>query len=215
MVTALYLIRHGETVGSETRRYKGTLDVPLSDEGVRQAERLADYLGERANGAAAIYTSPLGRAWKTAGPIARALGLEPEVVDALRERHFGAWEGMSFEEIEAAYPEAFRDWARDPLRHRPVGGESTLEVRDRVVEALEGILKRHEGEAVVVVAHGGVNRAALCHYTGLPLENIFRLEQDFACVNVLEFHGGFPVLKLMNHTPAMEGGSDPAGRVFG
>jgi alpha-ribazole phosphatase/probable phosphoglycerate mutase len=213
MVTVLYLIRHGETVGSEARRYKGTLDVPLSEEGARQAARLADYLGERAKGAAALYTSPLSRSARTAEPIARALGLEPQAVPALRERHFGLWEGMSFDEIGAAYPDAFRDWANDPLRHRPVGGESTLEVRDRAVGAIEEILKRHEGGTVVVVAHGGVNRVALCHFTGLPLENIFRLEQDFACVNVVEFHGGFPVLKLLNHTPA--GGPGPSRRVFG
>jgi alpha-ribazole phosphatase/probable phosphoglycerate mutase len=215
MVTTLYLIRHGETEGSEKRRYKGSLDVPLSQEGARQAERLAGFMKDNAEGVAAVYSSGLERALKTAEPIARALGLEPRIAEGLRERHFGAWEGMSFDEIEAEYPEAFSQWAGDPLRHSPVGGESTLEVRDRTVRALDVILERHRRETIVVVAHGGVNRVAICHFTGTPFENIFRLEQDFACVNVIEFHGGFPVLKLLNHAPALEGGADPAKRLFG
>jgi alpha-ribazole phosphatase/probable phosphoglycerate mutase len=215
MVTTLYIVRHGQTEGSDKRRYKGTIDVPLSKGGIEQAEKLSRFFGRNAEGVKAVYSSALKRALGTAEPIAGALGLEPQVVEGLRERHFGEWEGMTFEEIEAKYPDAFSLWAGDPLSYSPVGGESTLEVRDRVVDAVEGLIKRHEGDTFVIVAHGGVNRIALCHYTGLPLENIFRLEQDFACVNVLEFHGGFPVLKLLNHTPALEGLADPKERLFG
>jgi broad specificity phosphatase PhoE len=130
--------------------------------------------------------------------VGRAFGLSPVAVPELRERDFGAWEGLSFDEIEERWPGEFRAWARDPLRFSPLGGESTLEVRDRVVPAVEDLLGRHPDAAVCLVAHGGVNRIVLCHYLGVPLEHIFRIEQDFACVNLIEFHHGYPVVRLLN-----------------
>jgi alpha-ribazole phosphatase len=119
-------------------------------------------------------------------------------VPGLRERHFGRWEGMSLEEIFDSYPGEFGNWARDPLGFSPVGGESTLEVRDRAVSALEDILSRHNGGAIAVVAHGGVNRVVLCHVLGIPLENIFLIEQDHACVNIIEFGDGRRLVRLLN-----------------
>jgi broad specificity phosphatase PhoE len=214
MVTTLYLIRHGETEGSGEKRYKGSIDVPLSEAGITQASGLAEYMKGSVGGVSAVYCSGLQRAVNTALPIARAFGLEPVPVEGLRERHFGAWEGMSFDEIEAAYPDAFLEWARDPLRFSPIGGESTLGLRDRAVEALEGILGGHRGKTLVVVAHGGINRALICHFMGVPLQNIFRVEQGFACVNIIELGGenpGFPVLRLLNGGPF----HDDTQRVFG
>ncbi len=200
MVGNLYLVRHGETEGSEARRYKGSLDVPLSENGVEQMKRTAGFIRSVLDGRplSAVFCSDLIRAKKSAELIALPHGLAPTVLDALRERNFGEWEGLSFDEIRRKFPGAFEAWAGDPLTYSPVGGESTLEVRDRVVGALEEILARHDGGDIAVVAHGGVNRVALCHLMGVPLENIFRVEQDFACVNIIEFHNGFPVVRLLN-----------------
>lgn len=191
-------MRHGATEGSEVKRYKGTIDVPLSEKGWKQIERASGLISSTGASLRAVYCSGLIRARKSAECIALDHGLRPETVAALRERNFGLWEGMSFDEIREKFPGAFEEWARDPLRHSPVGGESTLEVRDRVMSALDEIISRHDGEDVAVVAHGGVNRVALCHYLGVPLENIFRIEQDYACVNIIEFHDGYPVVKLLN-----------------
>ena len=202
MATTLYLIRHGETEGSEDRRYKGTIDVPLSENGIGQIMKTAEFIERTLNSAgasmSAVYCSNLVRASKSAGIIAAHLGLVPVVDPDLRERDFGLWEGMSFDEIDEQYPEDFRAWAKDPLRFCPMGGESTNEVKERVIGALKNILDRHEGETIAVVGHGGVNRVALCQFMGMPLENIFRLEQEFACVNIVEFHDSYPVVKLLN-----------------
>jgi len=199
MVGTLFLIRHGATEGSGVKRYKGSLDVPLSEEGIAQVERTAKFLASQLNGPLeAVYSSTLIRAVRSAEAIARRHGLEPVAVEGLRERSFGLWEGMSFEEIRAQYPAEFDAWARDPLRFSPVGGESTLEVRDRVMKALGDVLDRHDGGGIAVVGHGGVNRVILCHYLGVPLENIFRIEQDFACLNVIHFYDGYPVVRLVN-----------------
>lgn len=234
MVKTLYLIRHGETEGADSRRYKGSIDVPMSEKGAAQIRKAAEFIGSRVKGQVdldnsskltAVYCSPLSRALKSAEIIAEDCGLKPVVVDDLRERHFGIWEGMSFDEIRGAYPDEFKAWADNPLKYSPVGGESTLKVRDRVVAALNRILddnstvrvqgfrdsseetdKSLESPAprtpdsvhIAIVAHGGVNRIILCHVTGIPLENIFRVEQDFGCINIIEFWDEYPVVKLIN-----------------
>lgn len=208
------MIRHGETEGAEIRRYKGTLDVPLSEKGMKQVERVSEHilklmstiqkeedaLPVSKRNLAAVYSSNLSRALKSAGIIARPHSLRPIAVPSLRERNFGLWEGMSFEEIKEKYHEEFKAWAGNPLEFSPMNGESTLEVRDRVMDAFEKIIQAHPGERVAIVAHGGVNRIILCHILGIPLENIFRVEQDFAALNIIEFWDRYPVVKLMNGT---------------
>lgn len=228
MATTLYLVRHGETEGSDVKRYKGSIDVPLSERGIEQMKQVARYLKRSHNDLKAVYCSPLTRASRSAEIISEPYGLEPIVMTDLRERNFGIWEGLSFDEIRERYPMEFEAWAGNPLKYSPIGGESTLEVRDRVIKALDEILNRAEEQKsrraevnhggnnslenycstglldccfnlnIVIVAHGGVNRIILCHLLGIPLENIFRIEQDFGAVNIIEFHEKYPVIKLLN-----------------
>lgn len=240
MVTTLYLIRHGETEGSETKRYKGSIDVPLSEKGTGQIKgssafireylrdassskhmsylkdihRSSDTTAEARSGESsesnpeiesfqasrlqAVYTSNLSRAVRSAEIIAGPYGLKPVETPDLRERSFGIWEGMTFSEIKEKYPEEFEAWANNPLRYSPIKGESTLGVKDRIIPSLTKILDNHKGENIAVVAHGGVNRIILCHFLGIPLENIFRIEQDYAAVNIIELWEKYPVVKLIN-----------------
>jgi len=223
MVTKLYLISHGETAGAETKRYKGHLDVPLSENGIRQMERVAEYIYENTGhrtdnppipplykggqgGVTAIYTSDLSRAVKSAEIIAGPHGLTPVIIPELKERNFGIWEGMSFDEIREKYPDEFNAWASNPLEHSPIGGESTIEVRDRAVKALGKILNnppippltKEGGRSIVIASHGGIIRILLCHFLGVPLENVFRIEQGFAALNIIELHDDYPVVKLIN-----------------
>ncbi len=240
MVTTLYLVRHGETEGSETKRYKGSIDVPLSEKGIDQVKGSSAFIMEyikkasfskhmsylkdihrsaddgaearrsespeanseikdfRTSELQAVYTSNLSRALRSAEIIAEAYGLQPVETPDLRERSFGIWEGMTFTEIKEKYPEEFEAWANNPLRYSPMEGESTMEVKDRIIPSLNGILDNHKGESIAVVAHGGVNRIILCHFLGIPLENIFRIEQDYAAVNIIEVWDRYPVVKLLN-----------------
>ncbi len=205
MVTTFYLIRHGETEGGEVKRYKGTIDVPLSEKGVKQIERVTEYLFRIASHESggtnlkAIYSSNLSRAIKSAEIIAKPHFLEPVIIPELRERNFGLWEGMSFDEIKEKYPKEFDAWVRNPFKFSPVGGESTLEVRERVIKVIDEIIGNHNGKHIAIIAHGGVNRIILCHFLGIPLENIFRIEQDYGCMNIIEFWEGYPVIKLLNY----------------
>jgi len=204
MVTKIYLIRHGETEGAETKRYKGHIDVPLSEEGIKQMERLAGFISAKAqkcksakatSALTSVYCSDLSRAVKSAELIAGPHGLRPVIMPELRERNFGIWEGMTFDEIREKHPDEFNAWASNPLQHSPMGGESTIEVRDRAVRAFNKIIEKHEGQNIAIVAHGGINRIMLCELLGIPLENIFRVEQDYGCLNVVELWDNYPVVK--------------------
>lgn len=227
MSTRLYLIRHGETEDAHPKRYKGTIDVPLSRKGIEQIKRVSQYLfhqGSELNTIeslnnveqqelSAVYCSDLDRAVKSAEVIAQPFGIQPVIVKDLRERNFGKWEGMSFDEIKIKYPEEFQAWAENPLENSPIRGETTRQVRDRAVRAIEGILSNHRNDKkrilnsspplnrvnIAVVSHGGIIRILICYFLGIPLENIFRIEQDFGGLNVIEFSGLSPTVKQLNY----------------
>jgi broad specificity phosphatase PhoE len=161
---------------------------------------------ERPATAPHIYCSDLDRASASADIIARSFGVIPIQSAELRERHFGIWEGMTINDIKGSYPVEFERWASDPLKYHPPGGETTLQVKKRVVNALKKILpsrhgRSHYDDTVIIVAHGGVNRVILCHILGIPLKNLFRIEQDNGAVNIIEFWQRYPVLKALNLLP--------------
>ena len=215
MVTTLYLIRHGETEGGEVRRYKGTIDVPLSEKGVSQMEQISKYIvekGGREGLMSAVYCSDLTRAIRSAEIVAEPHSLKPVIISSLRERNFGLWEGMSFDEIMEKYPLEFDAWAGNPLKFSPMEGESTLAMRDRVIQAMSEIMENHNKENIAIVAHGGVNRIILCHILGIPLENIFRIEQDYGALNIIEFWDKYPVVKLLNGSSNVESIANTGGR---
>ncbi len=242
MVTTLYLIRHGETIGSDTKRYKGSMNVPMSEQGIAQIKKVSAFIasklrfsemamqksylnyihtefpqssGHGETKLSAVYCSDLDRAEKSAEIIAEPYGLKPLVMPDLRERNFGIWEGMAFNEIKDQYPAEFDGWVSNPVKYCPVNGESTNEVGARAIRALDCILSKHAAESpdrnpsdnqgpadsIAIVAHGGVNRIILCHLMGVPLENVFRIEQDHAAVNIIEFWERYPVIKLLNGGP--------------
>ena len=215
MMTKVYLIRHGETEGAESRRYKGHIDVLLSEKGMEQMKRVADFIvgaglcacpiqgqpqrvAPTDNILSAVYCSDLSRAIKSAEIIAGPFALKPEIVEGLKERNFGVWEGMTFDEIREKWPDAFNSWAVNPLKFSPMGGESTIEVRDRVRKAFYEIIERNKGRDIAIVSHGGVIRVLLCEMLGMPLENIFRIDQDYAALNVIELWD-YPVVRHINY----------------
>ena len=147
-------IRHGETAWNVDTRIQGQLDVGLNDIGRWQAERLAQALSGEA--VSAIYASDLGRAHHTALAISRVTGVAVIAEPGLRERHFGEFQGKTYAEIETALPEQARLWrTRDPA-FAPPGGESLLQLRNRVVGTAEKLAARHPGELIALVGHGGV-----------------------------------------------------------
>lgn len=152
--TQIVLVRHGETEWNRERRMQGQTDTPLSDLGRAQAEAVGRRLAQRAF--AALYSSDLTRAWETAAAIARACGREIRADPDLRERTFGVFEGLTYDEMSRRYPdEHARFSAREPDYAVP-GGESPRSFYERSLACLERIAAAHAGESVVVVTHGMV-----------------------------------------------------------
>lgn len=164
------LVRHGETDWNRDGRIQGQTDVPLNDRGREQARQLAEELeGSEFD---AVYASDLVRARETAEIVAAWTGL-PVVVDAdLRELNFGAWEGMTADEIRSRWPEAFDRWTTVGLE-RYDGGESHDELASRVLAAARRLAATHQGGQILLVAHGGPLRAILMEAHGLD----FRTER--------------------------------------
>lgn len=167
--TRILAIRHGETTWNQDRRLQGQLDIPLNERGHWQAARAAAVL--RAEPIAAVYSSDLARAHQTAGAIAAALGLEVRSHTGLRERHFGDFQGKTWTELEVDEPEAARAWrTRVPDFAPRGGGETLLQLRERIAAAFDEIAARHRGKQIVVVAHGGVLDMVYRLATGLELQ---------------------------------------------
>jgi alpha-ribazole phosphatase len=192
--TRLVLVRHGEPDESMHGRCYGRLDVPLSAAGLRRAAGVGEAL--RAHELDAVYSSPLQRAFDTARAVASAHGLEPVPREALRELDFGELEGMSHGEIASDYPELYRFWMDDPSAVRFPGGEALSDLRARVLPEVAGIRERHEGQAVAVVAHGGVVRVMLAEALELPGSAFFRLDQPYGAVSVIDWIEGVPVVRV-------------------
>lgn len=154
--TRILAIRHGETAWNVDTRLQGHLDIPLNDVGRRQAQHLARSLVE-CDAIDAVYASDLSRAHHTAQAIAQALGKTVITHTGLRERHFGAFQGRTFAEIETELPDHAWHWRkRTPDWTPPDGGESLLVLRERIVNTVNELAARHAGEQIVLVAHGGV-----------------------------------------------------------
>jgi probable phosphoglycerate mutase len=154
--TRILAIRHGETAWNVDTRLQGHLDIPLNDVGLRQAEHLARSLVQR-DPVDAIYASDLSRAHTTATAIAQAMGKTVHTHLGLRERHFGAFQGRTFAEIDNELPDHAWHWRkRTPDWTPPDGGESLLVLRDRILTTVNELAVRHPGQQIVLVAHGGV-----------------------------------------------------------
>jgi alpha-ribazole phosphatase len=177
----IYLMRHGDTRRDTVRRYTGWDDIPLIDHGRRQAawwrERLADIPFSR------IISSDLCRAVETAYIISEGRGLPVEQCVFLREINLGVWDGLAMDYVRQVFPDEFARRGVDCVAYRPEGGESFADLQQRVVKAFNGIVESEPNGTLLIVAHAGVNRALLCHLLGVPLENLFRIGQEYACLN--------------------------------
>ena len=181
--TLIYLLRHGEVVRAETHRFIGHLDLPLSERGERQSRVQAARLAGA--GLAAVFTSDLERARRTAQIIAAPHGLTPTAIPALREMAMGRWDGRTAEEIRRDEPAAFADWMARVGEFPFPEGESVPDLRARAWPAFEAISGAHVGKSVAIVAHGGTNRALLCTALGLELRRILAFGQDYGALSVL------------------------------
>lgn len=192
----IILVRHGEPVESAKGRCYGKLDVCLSENGQQQIRQTSTFL-ERFE-LAAIYSSPRTRAAESAKIIAQQQKIFVEICADFAEIDFGDFEGLEYEEVERRFPDVYQRWMDAPTTVVFPGGESFALMQNRVLQAFDKLRLRHMGEAFAVVSHGGANRIVLANVLSIADKNIFRLAQDYACANVIDFYDDFPVVQIMN-----------------
>ncbi len=184
----IYLVRHGLTNTNKEKRYVGWGDAQLSSQGYLQAERLG--LRFASEPVAGLYCSDLSRTLETAAPMARIHGLEPVKSRLLREINFGEWEGLTYQEMSPEQRDALWQWYDAPFLFAPPGGETLAQVLDRAWSFLLPLVEaERDGEAHVVVSHGGVIRSLVHRIKKLGLEQFWELSVENASVSLLQRSG--------------------------
>ncbi|HEY6747176.1 MAG TPA: histidine phosphatase family protein [Mycobacteriales bacterium] len=194
--TRVVLVRHAETVEETAGVVYGALDVDLSVAGAAHARRLGRMIG--ALEPVAVYSSPRRRAVDTAAAVAAAAGTRPRIRDGLRELDFGAFEGRRYDDLRVEFPAVYQQWMTEPTEVRFPGGECFADLRNRTVAVLRSVRSTHDDATTVLVTHGGVVRALLGHTLGLRDRDVFRLDQEYGAVNVVDFFGDTPLVRLVN-----------------
>src|SRR5262245_43410714 len=206
MKTVMYLLRHGATTANLERPAKlqgRRADPPLAPLGLRQAVLTRGCLAIRPLDA--CYTSPLRRARQTATILCEPHGIEPTSLGALTECDVGRWEGLSWETIRQNDPDAYLRFMDNPAGVPYPGGESFGDVLRRVAPALEELLREHEGEAILVVAHHVTNRTYLANLLGVPPEHARRVKLDNCGISVVVHQGGETTVQTLNATFHLQG----------
>ena len=178
--TTIDLLRHGEPVGG--RRYRGQVDDPLSERGWQQMWHAvsADSPWQT------IISSPLLRCREFAEALSQRLALPLSIDDRLKEVGFGEWEGQTGDMLRQQDDQILNRFYHDPVTHRPKGAEPLESFSQRVDEALQTAVARHQGGHILVVAHAGVIRSAISLTLGLPIGNMYRLSIGNASLSRIE-----------------------------
>ncbi len=189
----LIIIRHGESEWNRVGRYQGQADAPLSALGIQQADALANRL--RTETFAAIYTSPLQRAARTAAAVARfhpAVPLREE--QALLEIHHGEWQGLLTEEVTARFGDGLREWRQHPTRAQMPGGESFSNILKRVLDCKDRLLAAHTDATVLVSTHDVVVKILVADALGMNMDRINRIWVTNASISAVEYGADLPYL---------------------
>lgn len=200
--TIIYLIRHGQTAYNNQSLFQGKIDVPLDDIGLMQAEKLSEHLsGVKLD---AIYSSDLGRAISTAEAVARGRGLIPQILPAVREIDFGAWESKDFSYINAHFPTEVNMWLNDADILQIPQGESFESASERAYKAVMELKEKHKGQTIAVFTHGGTIRLILCRLLNCSFRNTWHIKQNNCAVNILQFGEKDFHIALMNYNSFLD-----------
>jgi broad specificity phosphatase PhoE len=197
--TILYLLRHGATEANLARpaRLQGRRHDPaLARLGVRQAEATRDFLAMHPIDR--CFCSPLARAVQTATIVAAPHGLTPITLEALTECDVGRWEGLDWQSIRYLDAEAFQRFRADPSEHGYHGGETFGDVHRRTAPVLDGLLRDHPGQALLVVSHHVVNRTYLASLLGLTARQARQVSLENCGISVVVREGDDTTVTTLN-----------------
>lgn len=178
----IYLLRHGKIAYGNEKRYVGTTDYLLDNDGIEQAYCLKSYFNNIVIDN--VYTSPLKRCLQTTEIILKEKQQDFIVLEGLKEINMGTWENKSVRYIKEYFPRAYEERGKELEFFIPPEGESFHQLAARVMLVFNNIVEQ-EGETIMIVAHAGVNRVLLSQISGRPMQDIFSIQQPYGCVNEL------------------------------
>jgi probable phosphoglycerate mutase len=196
-MTQIMLIRHGETEWNAQEIFRGRRDIGLNEKGIKQAKVLGDYLKDLK--IEAVYASPLQRALDTAGLVAVHHGLDVIVAPGLTDFNYGAWEGLTHQEVRRRYGGLYKRWLKEPHLVKIPDGESLSAVRERARNVVRMALSQHTG-TVVLVSHRVVNKVLICSLLGMDDAHFWNIRQDLGGITVFADEGGRFILVKHNDT---------------
>lgn len=206
LATKVLLVRHGHVPGISPERFRGRADIELTDRGVAEAHKTADWIA-RFWQPTALYSSPLKRCIDTSTAIAEKCGLSVEILPALNDLNYGEWQWQTHEAIAALSPALYHRWCTTPHLMRFPNGESLQELVARAADALRFVIEKHPGKTVVMVTHESVNRASLLQILEQPLSAYWRLAQDPCAINEIAVASDRVAVIRVNETAHLR---DPA-----
>lgn len=173
-MTQIVLIRPGSTDYDEQGRIQGTLDIPLSEEGAHQVERLSDQL--RSLAMVTIYSSCATSATQTAAALAKSLGVKHKKIENLQNLDHGLWQGMLLEDVKHKQPKVYRQWQEQPENMCPPEGEPVCHAQQRVAVALAKLCKKVKNSTVGLVVPEPLATLVHCHLAGSELGDLWKCE---------------------------------------
>lgn len=206
-MTKIIFVRHGQTEWNVLGRYQGQTDVALSPLGIEQAEKLAAHFP--VDKIEAVYSSDLARAMKTARCVADRFGLTVEPRLELRELNFGDWEGLTYDEIVAKWPDALENFFQHPDVLEIPHGESFPKLRERALACVEEIVARHPDQTVAVFAHGAILRTILTAALHMDLQYVWTIRQFNTAVNIVTYTEHGTTVELINGTGHLKYTQEP------
>ena len=192
----IILVRHGSTNWTKEGRYQGSTDIPLSEEGIKQAKKLAKRLKKEKIDVA--YTSKLKRAIDTAKEIIKFHDVKLIQTMELNERSYGKWEGLTKEEIEKKYADNRAAYEGERYKTRPLGGESFLDLRKRIEPFIKKLIEKNKDKAILIVSHNGPLRIIAGILMNYDKEKIAALYMQPTSLTVISLDNGKPTMHLMN-----------------
>ncbi len=196
-MTEIILARHGETEWNTAEIFRGQIDVPLNETGIKQAELLGEYLSQKKIGI--VYSSPLKRALKTAESIAGHHQLNVEITPGLIDLDFGKWQGLSIQEVKKQDKELYTVWINAPHQVKIPRAESLDDIRQRALSVVDEAIAKHKG-IVIMVSHRVVNKVLICALLGLDNSHFWQIRQDNCGITTFAYENGRFILTEHNNT---------------
>ena len=206
-MTQIIIARHGETDWNVGEVFRGRADVPLNETGLAQAEALGRHLADVS--VETVYSSPLKRAVDTARAVAVHHALEVGIAPELVDFDYGAWQGLTQQQVRERYPELLERWLTEPHLVAMPEGESLDDVAQRARGLVDRLVADHHG-TVVLVSHRVVNKVLICSLLGLDNSHFWNVRQDVTATTTFECDGGRFILTRHNDTSHLGQGQQHA-----